>query len=234
MRKAALLAFALVVCVSVVALALAGTDSRSLAFTAGVLPQAPVVALKPAATMCQGPLPVPTPFAAVELQVGTYGRAGQPLHVTVRDVATGRTLGDGRLAGGYADVTRQRIDVGSVSRGRRIAVCVANTGTQRVALYGSADAASRVSTAQLDGAASHVDVDVVFRRSQPASALLLVPDMLSRMALFKGAWVGTWLLWLLLLGALLAVPVLLARALTSAAAEEAPPEAGRSDQTTSR
>jgi len=227
MRRAALLAFALVVLGGTLALALVGaSDRRTLAFTAGVLPQAPVVALAPGATVCQGPLPVAASFAAVELQVGTYGRAGQPLAVVVRDAAAGRVLAQGRLAGGYADVTRQQIDVGSVPAGRRIEVCARNAGARRVALYGTGDAASRVSTARLDGKPAGVDVDVVFRRSHPSGVLALVPDMLDRMALFKGSWIGAWVFWLLLAGVLLAVPLLLGRALAAAV--------GDADQTTPR
>ncbi len=216
MRKAALLTFALIVLGGTLALALMGAaDRRTLAFTAGVLPQAPVVQLTPRATVCQGPLPVAASFAAVELQVGTYGGAGQPLVVAVRKAGDGRTLGRGRLAGGYGDVTRQRIDVGSVPAGGRVEVCARNAGTRRVALYGTGDAASRVSTARLDGKPIGVDVDAVFRRAHASDALALVPDMLDRAALFRGGWIGAWVLWLLLAGVVVGVPLLLGRALVT-------------------
>ncbi|HEU4703585.1 MAG TPA: hypothetical protein VFS37_13970 [Conexibacter sp.] len=227
MRRAGLLAFAVVTLGAALALALVGAgERRTLAFTAGVLPQAPVVAVEPGATVCQGPLPVPASFAAVELQVGTYRAAGQPLSVVVREAGGGRTLGSGRLAGGYADVTQQRIEVGAVPAGGRVAVCIRNVGERRVALYGSGDAASRVSTARLDGEPAGVDVTVVLRRDESIRTLALVPDMLERMALFKGSWIGAWSFWTLLAIVLVGVPLLLARGFALAvAAEHDPPDA---------
>lgn len=227
MRRAALIAFALVVLAGTLVLALDGArDRRTLAFTAGVPAQAPLVVLAPGATVCQGPLPVAAAFAAVELQVGTFGRPGEPLTLVVRDAFSEQPVAQGRLAAGYDDVARPRIDVGRVPQGGRVAVCVRNDGRRRVALYGAADAASHVSTATLDGRPANADVDLVFRRAAPTGTLALIPDMLQRMALFKGGWVGAWLFWLLLVAAVLGVPLLLARALASAVAS--------GDQTTPR
>ena len=51
-----------------------------------------------------------------------------------------------------------------------------------------------------------------------------MPDIFQRAALFHPAWVGTWTLWLLLVVILVAVPLLLTRALRAAEAED-PPDA---------
>src|SRR5689334_15636156 len=102
------------------------------AFTIGVSASAPVVALKPGDTVCQMPLDVPAggAFDTVIARVGTYGRAGSALRVTVADLARrGRVIAEGRVPGGYGDITKQPVHAVRLSRtvsAPRIAVCVAD------------------------------------------------------------------------------------------------------------
>jgi hypothetical protein len=101
-----------------------------------------------------------------------------------------------------------------VGASQRIAVCVANRGARRVAVYGNADAAARTSTAVKGGRRLGVDMSVVFERDARSLASQL-PVMLSRAALFRLAGFGAW--GYVVLGALLlAASWLLLRALESA------------------
>jgi len=213
MRKSALIAFALVACAGLAALAaVAATDERRLAFTLGVLPGVPVE-LRPDSEACQRPVWVSEPFDRVQLQIGTYGRAGQPLAVSVRTLG-GRELAQGRLGGGYPDVSRPDIVVGEVDRGR-VAVCVENTGHRKVALYGGPSLAA-VGALWIDGSRTETDATMVFLRDEPRSLLALLPDIFDHAAVFKPAWVGAWTFWLLAALLFAAVPVLLGAGLRAA------------------
>jgi hypothetical protein len=202
-------------------LVVAATDERELAFTLGVVPGMVAVELAPGEETCQAPVDVAERFEAVRLKLGTSSGPGSPLVVSVRDVASGATLGAGRLAGGYPDNTRPDVTVGSVpARSRPVAVCVRNAGRRDAALYGGPDIAARASTASGGRAATQVDIGLVFLRERPASALALVPDAFGRAALFRPRWVGAWTFWALAAGVVLLSPALLARAIASSAAAE--------------
>jgi hypothetical protein len=213
----------------VVAIAIAGAglaavallQRTSLAFTPGVVPAAPVVALGPGRQACQRPLDVPGGggFDSVSLVLGGIRGPGSPATVAVR-AADGRPLAGGRVAGGYGARSEQRVDLGRIVAPGRIEVCVRNDGRRRLAVFGNVDAAARTSSAARDGRPLHADLALVLERA-PRSIASEVPDMLSRAALFRFPWMGAWTY--VLLAALLCVvaPWLLVRAATAAAAEDA-------------
>lgn len=205
--------FLVIVAAGVAALVVvAASEQRTLAFTLGVPSFGAVAELRPGQQACQLPVPVGAAFDAVELHLGTYERAGSPLTVTVAEEPGGTLLGSGQLAAGYADNARVAVPVGDVDDDQDVKVCIRNDGRRRVALYGGPDVTARTSSATVNGRANGSDLDLVFR-AESRSTLSLVPDMLARAALFRGGWIGTWLLWLLFAGVLIAVPALLARAL---------------------
>ena len=216
--RAALIAFLVTALAGLAAMAAVGaTDERALAFTLGVLPGGPAAELRAADEACQGPIPVPEAFDAVELQVGTFGRPGAQLELRVVRSPGGEELAQGRVAGGYEDVSRPVASVGRVDAGQRVSVCVRNAGERRVAIYGAPDIAGKGSVTQ-NGDRVAADLTLVFLREQPRSALASLPDMLERAALFKPSWIGAWTLWILAALTLLGLPALLALALRAAAA----------------
>jgi hypothetical protein len=88
------------------------TQRTSLAFTLGVARASAVARLAPGEQACQRPIDVPSgaAFDRVALGVGTYGRAGSPLRLTVRRASGGPALATGALAGGYPDVARRPVE----------------------------------------------------------------------------------------------------------------------------
>jgi hypothetical protein len=189
-------------------------DRSDEAFTLGVRPAGVAAQLRPGDSACQEGIEVPEDFSSVELQVGTYHRAGVPLEVTVRErTASGPRLRSGSLDGGYPDVSRQRVEVGEVDAGPQIAVCVENGGTRRAALYGNSGVAAPFSTLRVGRRAVNNDLTLVFHRSEERSLIAELPDMFSRASLFKAGWVGAWTFWLLGLAAVGLVPLVLALAL---------------------
>jgi hypothetical protein len=224
MRSARLVVLGVTVA-GVLALGLVAVLQRtSLAFTLGVARAAAVARLAPGEQACQRPIDVPSgaAFDRVALGVGTYGRPGSPLRLTVRAASGGRALATGALAGGYPDVARrpvQRIRLDRKVRAPRVSVCVENGGPRRVGVYGDVDLAARTSTAVKDGRPLRRDLSLVFERA-PRSIANEVPTMLARAALFRFPGLGAWAYVVLGLLLVVAGPLLVIRAVQAAAGAE--------------
>jgi hypothetical protein len=214
--------------IGVVALAVAaGVEDRRLAFTIGVAPTGVAATLAPGDRVCQAPVTAATEFSRVRFQVGTFRRAGVPLEVAVRSAGSGAVLADGRLAGGYPDVSQPSVPLDRpVRESQRIAVCIRNTGDRKIALYGGSGLAARNSSIVVDGKPGESDLTLIFERSSPRSVLSQVPDMFQRASLFRPGWVTPGLFWALALVLALGVPALLALAMR-AAGESEPERADR-------
>jgi hypothetical protein len=218
--RSALAVFAVVACGGLAVLAVyALHDERDLAFTLGVVPEKVAAVLRPGSEACQRPVAVAEGFTRVRFQIGTYMRAGQPLAVTVRSAHGRRTLAGGKLAGGYADLSRPAVAVGHVARGTGASVCIRNLGTRRVALYGGPSVAARGSDAALDGRPLRADLTLLFLRKRRRSALALAPTVFRHASLFHPRAVGAWTFYLLAALSLVAVPALLGLAVHAAEEE---------------
>jgi hypothetical protein len=219
MRSARLVVLGAVVAGVAALTLLAVSERTSLAFTLGVVRSKPVVALGHGQRVCQRPIDVPADaaFDRVALSVGTFRRPGSPLAISVLD-ERGGVVGRGRLPGGYPDIDRAPVHHIRLDRSvdaARIAVCVSNQGTRRVAIYGGADAAARSSTAFKDGRPAEVDLSLDFERASRSVASEL-PQLFVRMALFRAPWLGAWAYWILAVTLVAVAPWLLLRALRSA------------------
>ena len=208
MRRA-LVAFALTLALGLVAvLAFGLLKENDLAFTLDVQPNILAADLGPTSTVCQRPVQVREPFTSIEFFVGTYEQPGSRLIFTVRD-ETREPLGRGVLAAGYPDGSRPTVNVGRIGAGQRVAVCVRNDGSRRVALFGGSGAAAPGSAAFLDGESTETDVYLRFLEERPTSLLALVPQMIERASVFKPGWVGEWTYWALMALVMIGVPVAL-------------------------
>jgi hypothetical protein len=214
MRRPAIVFAGIVTAAVLVLAALALTDRRDEAFTLGVAPAAVAADLRPDARACQEGIDVASSFSAIEVQVGTYQRPGEPLTVTVHEQnGSGPLLARGSLPRGYPDISRPRIQLSpGVDSGRRVAVCVEARGERRTALYGNAGVAAPGSSLRVDDRAADTDLTLVFRNGERSLAAEL-PDMFARAALFKASWMGPWTFWLLALAVLVLVPGALVLAL---------------------
>ena len=226
MRRGGLIAFAAVFAAGLVLLVvLAVTRDSPLVYTIGSGAAAPSAPLKAGEEACQGPLSPPAEaFDRVVLSLGTYGKPGQPVDVLVRDAASRRVLSRGRLAGGYPDIARapeHSIPVTSITPHAAIEVCARNAGSAKVAVFGATGLAHRTSSATVAGKAQPgVDLAVRLERGQPRSLLARLPDAFTHASQFKPGWVGAWTFWVLTALVLIAVPLLLARALSGALRDE--------------
>ena len=219
MRKAALIAFAVAVVAGFAWLVkTAAGDERTVAYTLGVPPAGVVATIPPAKSACQEPVGLGVEASAAAFPVVTNGGPGQPLEVTAR-TSSGRLLGRGKVAGGYADgsqvVARFDQTVGPVDG---FAVCIANEGDRPVSINGSDNVIFSHTT--VDGAENPADFDLRFLYDEPRSFIGLIPDAFDHAALFRAGWVGPWVYWLLLALLALGAPLLLGLGLWRAAQED--------------
>ena len=143
------------------------------------------------------------------------------LDVTVRaaDAAAPARPGAVLARGGLdvdAGASARTATTGPVGADRTIAVCITNRDRRRAFVYGNADAAARASSAYTKGKRTGYDLALEFQRAEPRTLAGLLPAMSDRAALFRAQWVGAWTYWVLALLCVVAVPLLLVRALRSA------------------
>ena len=81
---------------------------------------------------------------------------------------------------------------------------------------------TRVTVERSDALADYADIGLELNRRDNRPLLALLPDAFERASLFRPGWVGAWTYWLLLVALVIAVPVLLSRALVSASEEDDP------------
>jgi hypothetical protein len=229
-RATAVLLVACGLVAAVLAVAAAG-DRRELAFTLNVRPAHAVAEVEPGGEACHWGIQAGATFDVVEPLLGTHGRPGPPLAIAVRELGTGRVLAGGRIEAGARDnsLARGRVEP-AVEEGRLIGVCFRNEGGGPVTIFGgpTAEAPGHAFDGIRAGAG---DMRLVFYRSQPRSALALVPDMFERAALFRPDPVGAWTFWALLVLVAGGVPLLLAAALRAAASDDPREEPGAAGRT---
>jgi hypothetical protein len=222
---AIVVAFAAAVVVALAAVAL--TSEREQAFTLGVV-RSTTVKVAHGRAVCQAPISVPpdAAFDAVTVGATTQARRGAHLELTVRaadagdPTRAGAVLARGALVSGVTGGNALRIvRVGHVDADRTVAVCVTNHSRRPTLLYGNGDAAARASSAYADGHPTGSDLALEFQRTEPRTLATLLPAMFDRAALFRAQRVGAWTYWVLALLCILAVPLLLVRALRSAACD---------------
>ena len=201
----------------------AAVNRRDLAFGPGVPITRVAVALAPGQTACQREIRVLEGFRAVEVVPRWLGRPGPPLRLEVLDRATGARLRGAGVSAGYPDNRPLAVAVGPVAAGRAIDVCIANRGHGRVGLEGGKAESVPASSLDVGGVARERNAIALRFLREPRSVLSQVPTIFRRAALFRPDWVGPWTFWLLAAGVVLAVPLLLARALSAAERETPPP-----------
>ena len=224
MRSGAV-AFAVVFAVGLAALAAVGlTRSSDLVYSTGVLPGAPAAQLTSGNRACQGPyyLPSGESFDRVAFSLSTEGRRGAPIRVVVSDADSGRELATGRLPGGYPDFAqapRHVVEVGSVESNDPLEICLVHERGARVAVLGQPGFASPHTRATVDGKPIDNALALTLRTSD-RSLLALLPDMAERAARFRAGWITPAVYAILALLLLAGAPVLLARGIARAAAED--------------
>jgi hypothetical protein len=221
----------------------AATKESSLNQTLGVLPVYPIAPLHAhGGTVCEQPIAVAEPIEAVRFNIGTFGRPGPALHVRVERWGGG-PLAQGRVAPGWVDDgTPQTVPLRRVAPGQYIRVCIRNDGPIRAYVYGDlgtgtvgTELTSEPRPTVTPASASVDDVELVgdvamwFVGDESRSLLSRVPDVFERASLFRPAFVGPWVFWVLLLGLVVLAPLALVAALRAALGSAEEPARARED-----
>jgi hypothetical protein len=240
-RRAALAGIAVVLAlvVGVEAVKAGGTSTEEV-LSVGVQPVYPVAPIVPGATACQRPLGVTESFDRVRFNVGTFGKPGPALLVSVVDQDSKQTLGWGRVVPGWVDNgTAKDVKVGTIRPGHLVAVCVRNEGSVRAYVYGDfyngrfgtgplgVTPTNTTNSADVDDVPMAGDESIALLRTNPPSLLARVPALFRHAAAFRPPFVGAWTFWLLAALALVGAPFALWAAVTRVADAEQPAEDGR-------
>jgi GT2 family glycosyltransferase len=217
-RLAAVGALAVVLIAALVVLLVAAANDRStVAFTNEVPSSAEVASVAPGGVLCQHVTDVPEESDGVSVPLYS-GQVGASFRLEVRDARSGRTLGAGD--GATPEVPNSvAIPTGTISAGRPLDVCIENTSSRRVGIYGVGEGDRRV----FRGTVRNGPISLVFFDEQGATLLDRIPEALQRAELFKPAWVGAWTFWVFAVLAVVAIPALLGIALWRSLLGSGPP-----------
>ncbi len=222
MVRGSLLGFVLVTGLGATALLLAGaSDRRATAFSLDVPSARVVLSLSPGRTACQKPVPLTADVGGLELFYEPSPPAGPSLRVAVADGGTGGGVATGVAALDASGSARARLDR-SVPAGRRVSICLTNTG-RRVALLTGSGAAPGSGTIMMNGKPTSLAMSVVFLRPHSRSLLNMLPTSFRRAALYRPNWVGAWTYWLLL-GLVIVAFLVAGAAVALAARSDAEPD----------
>src|SRR4051812_27669344 len=118
-RRTALVALVAVLVAGVAAVLISAASKTSTEVQkVNVLPVYPVAPIVQGASACQRPLGITESFDRVRFNVGTFGHAGPPLTVSVKDEDSLKELGSGEVKPGWVDNGgAQNVEVGTIPTG---------------------------------------------------------------------------------------------------------------------
>jgi GT2 family glycosyltransferase len=206
-RRFAVGAFAIAVVCALVALGRAASSDRSsLAFTGPAGSVGEIAQISPGGVTCQPVGAVPSHFDGIRIPLYSP-RARTGFTVSVLDRRSGGRIATGR-GSAPAGVAWVDVPVDPVAAGRRVDVCLRDTGKARIGVFGT-PAGERTAERRVVRLG---EIALIFTR-ESRSLLSRLPSALEHAPLFKPGWVGTWTFWLLSAAILVGVPLLLGAAL---------------------
>jgi len=163
-----------------------------------------LIDVAPGEALCMSGVTIPADARQLRVQVGTFGRSGPALSVTLRGADYTERL---RVPAGYPDSAVISAAMRPPATPRLGEVCVRHRGAARIALVGSTEprTVSRPET-RVGGKLVDADTYLAFYAAGSASVLERAGVIVGRMSTFRPGLVGPWLLWPLLVVVVLGVP----------------------------
>ena len=199
--RASLVTFAVISLLGLAALLVAAAaDQRSTAVSLDVPAAVPVAALAAGQEACQGPIETATEFGGVEVWIAPSASGGTThagLSVSVSVFGTDALLATGRIPVVHVGPSSLSAPLSkSVPPGRRLSICLRNTGPAPVTLLGAAPG-SQSGVLTRAGQPTQLSLALVLLRDRPKSLLSLLPTVFQRAALWRPGSVGSWTFWAL-------------------------------------
>jgi hypothetical protein len=166
--------------------------------------QVDLIDVPPGEKLCITGVTIPQDARQLRVQVGTFGRPGPELDVTLRGPGYRERL---TVPAGYPDSALIAAAMDPPPAPRLGEVCLGHRGPARIALVGAEEErtlsrpAGRVGEKPVDA-----DTYLAFYSGESASALNRAGQIVERMSAFRPAVVGPWLLWPLLALVVVGVP----------------------------
>jgi hypothetical protein len=169
--------------------------------------------LRAGQTLCMSDIAISAESAQMRFKVGTYRRPGPPLAVTVTGSGYRAAA---NVAAGYADNATLAVAVPRPPGSRLVKVCIRNRGRHKVGFYAAADRAESHASVVVAGKRVVATPTLIFYERKPSSVASQAGVIAGRIAVFRGFLDHAWVVWLLALLALVAVPLLVAAGLAAA------------------
>jgi hypothetical protein len=229
-RRAAIAGFAVILIAGLCVLTAAAIKTESpVTASVGVLPVYPVAPLPAGQEACQAPIALADPLERVRFHIGTFGKPGPQLEITVRSAGGALVLGQARIPGGWVDDGSPKdAAVGRVAAEQSVSACVRNAGRNTAYVYGDISTGVfgtgplgvrptiTTSAATIDDVDIPGDIAVEFTTAQSHSLLGRLPDAFAHAAVFRPEGVGPWTYWLLAALVVVGAPLALLLALVRA------------------
>jgi hypothetical protein len=162
-----------------------------------------LVNVGPGRTACSPNVALDPRGSRARLQVGTFGRPGAPLRLTLQGAGYRSAS---TIRGGYTDGSTVVASLRPPARATLVRACVENIGTRRVAMFASADRTRSRSVTSVEGRSTGKSAWLSFYEARRHSLLERAPATIERIGTFRPGIVGPWLLWPLAALVLLGIP----------------------------
>jgi hypothetical protein len=160
--------------------------------------------------LCMTDVAISRQTEQMRFQIGTYGRPGPPLQVSVRAPGYRAAV---RVGAGWADNLVHHVPLPRPAGDQLVTVCIQNGGRRKIAVYAAGDnARSRVGVF-IDGQRVFDTPQLAFYERGHASIAQRASLTADRLATFRGLFGHEWIVWVLAFLFAAGMPVLLGAAL---------------------
>lgn len=209
MRRTALLTYALALLVfvafAVIPFVTRKRDQPAAVPSPNALMRVSLDEVPPGRAVCMADIAAEQHSEVARMQVGTFGKTGPPLQLTV--TGQGGYRATAREPGGYPDNLTHQFRITPPPRAQLVRVCLRNGGTERIVLYSAADSARSRARVTVGGAPERATPELAFYEARRRSIAERVPLTVDRMATFRGPLSHTWIVWLVLAAFVVVLPL---------------------------
>jgi hypothetical protein len=163
--------------------------------------------------LCMSDIAISAETEQARIIVGTYFKPGPPLHVTVKGPGYNATAD---VPAGFKDNATLAIPLPKPKHSELVTMCIRNGGKRKIAIYGAGGRSQSRVQLSINGVAGGPPPQLSFYSRNPVSIASNAGVTAGRIAVFRGFLDHAWIVWLLAILVVVAVPILLAFALRGA------------------